>query len=503
MGHDKVSSDEHTHTLSAADERKAMVSVAHSHLVSGKRHLLLQQIPQAADDLATACDLYATRFGELADELATPHLYYGKALLEMGRIENGVLGNAVKQGSALSDGKDDVETTDESSTTGCGVIIEETVEDMSPKERAALRREIEDAMGKNNIYEQRMREMVLADMEPGNDIPYTVTEDELVSQDEASQDEADDNSEGITGTKSRPKWLIGGLLITDDEMSQDDASQGDVSQDDVSQDEVSQDESECITEKLAAVEDEHVHNCESIPDEDSNLEHAWKILEVAAIIFKRQGDVAGLKLAETKITLAHVSMETEQYEQAAEDFMAALELQKKFLKIDDRRIAETLYHIGLAHSFNNNFPEAVTWYKKSRDSLQLRIANLEEAKRLRMAEEHGEDHKSGEVERMEAERRELKDLVVLDMNSKIEDVQNSMKFYFASNANKHQSNGNGSFDAPSDSFKPANEIVATKLSEKRKSESDESNDLKKKPHLIEDAGMDQIMEVSRPCEAQG
>merc|ERR1712034_53694 len=64
-------------------------------LVTGKRHLLVSDIPAAVTILAKACGLLSTQFGETAKECAESYFYYGKALLELSRIESGVLGNAL------------------------------------------------------------------------------------------------------------------------------------------------------------------------------------------------------------------------------------------------------------------------------------------------------------------------------------------------------------------------------------------------------------------------
>ena len=67
-------------------------------LVTGKRHMLVQDIPAAVSSLGEACELLSEEFGETAPECAEAYFYYGKALLEMARLESGVLGNALDGG---------------------------------------------------------------------------------------------------------------------------------------------------------------------------------------------------------------------------------------------------------------------------------------------------------------------------------------------------------------------------------------------------------------------
>merc|ERR1711872_162934 len=64
-------------------------------LTTGKRHLLVNDVPAAAAEFAQACELLSAEFGETAKECAESYYYYGKSLLEMSRLESGVLGNAL------------------------------------------------------------------------------------------------------------------------------------------------------------------------------------------------------------------------------------------------------------------------------------------------------------------------------------------------------------------------------------------------------------------------
>jgi len=80
----------------ADSERTEMISSGQSLLASGKRHLLVCSFPAAVSDLAESCSLLAKVYGETAPECGESYYYYGKALLELSRVENQVLGNALQ-----------------------------------------------------------------------------------------------------------------------------------------------------------------------------------------------------------------------------------------------------------------------------------------------------------------------------------------------------------------------------------------------------------------------
>merc|ERR1719228_2159365 len=89
----------------SAEERKAE---ALESLMNGKRDLLCKDIPAAVSSLTEACKELSAICGEKSPECGEAYYYYGKALLEMARLENVVLGNAL---SGVPEGEDVDATT--------------------------------------------------------------------------------------------------------------------------------------------------------------------------------------------------------------------------------------------------------------------------------------------------------------------------------------------------------------------------------------------------------
>merc|ERR1712083_870024 len=103
MGDTKDASPSKAGTESPEDKKaKALMS-----LVTGKRHMLVQDIPAAVSSLGEACELLSAEFGETGPECAEAYFHYGRALLEMARLEAGVLGNV--DGDEESEDQDDDE----------------------------------------------------------------------------------------------------------------------------------------------------------------------------------------------------------------------------------------------------------------------------------------------------------------------------------------------------------------------------------------------------------
>jgi len=84
-----------SHAISATGPPSKDQVVVTDHLMEGKRFLLVKDYPNAVDSLAEACEFLAGQHGETANECADAYFHYGRALLELGRMESGVLGNAL------------------------------------------------------------------------------------------------------------------------------------------------------------------------------------------------------------------------------------------------------------------------------------------------------------------------------------------------------------------------------------------------------------------------
>ncbi|XP_042211204.1 protein HGV2-like isoform X5 [Homarus americanus] len=93
-------------------------TAALNHFAQGKRHLVVGDIPSAVNSLQEACRFLAEKYGETAPECGDAYFHYGRALLELARIESGVLGNAL-------DGVPDEEDMDNSQVESSEKATEE------------------------------------------------------------------------------------------------------------------------------------------------------------------------------------------------------------------------------------------------------------------------------------------------------------------------------------------------------------------------------------------
>lgn len=154
-------------------------------------------------------------------------------------------------------------------------------------------------------------------------------------------------------------------------------------------------------------------------EEPGNLQVAWEVLEVSRVIYqKSQTQEAQLKLAEVSLLLGEVSLESDQYDKAVEDFTTCLKLREAWLPPDDRRLAEIHFQLGLAHTLAKTFDEAVEEYCAAKCVLEIRKEMLQNQL----------DKMTDETEKSTLQREitELSDIFP-DIDSKINDVEETKK----------------------------------------------------------------------------
>ncbi|XP_045906466.1 nuclear autoantigenic sperm protein isoform X4 [Micropterus dolomieu] len=80
----------------AADSSVDAMEEAKKLIGTGNRHLVMGDVVSAVSVFQDACSILAAKYGDTADECGEAFFLCGKSLLELARMENGVLGNALE-----------------------------------------------------------------------------------------------------------------------------------------------------------------------------------------------------------------------------------------------------------------------------------------------------------------------------------------------------------------------------------------------------------------------
>merc|ERR1712042_164423 len=326
------------------------------------------EVPSAVSVLAQACEMLSSKFGETAIECAEAYFYYGKSLLELSRMESGVLGNALDGVPEEDDGANDSKIEDP------GKVTED--------EKEKITDQVVEALDENSeALEKKMESK--------------------------SNDEGSSKSTDAADTTAKPE---------DDGVEKDkkeDATEEE--QVDESMDEGTEDEVEGTEEGT----EEGKSGEGKIDDDPSNLQLAWEMLELAKVVYTKQiesGDLENKaqieeRLCSTIISLGEVSIENENYAQAVEDLKACLSKQDSLPK-DSRIVAETHYQLGVAQGYNNQFEDAVSSLNTAIKILKERVKNLKESSSV-----------SDDVQKEIAELETL----IPEIEEKIDDTKNMEK----------------------------------------------------------------------------
>nr|CAB3264204.1 protein HGV2-like [Phallusia mammillata] len=338
-------------------------------IANGKKNLLCGDFPEAVACFQAACSLQSERFGETSHECAEVFYLYGRALLELARVENGVLGNALK---GVPETEDSDSETEEAQF--------EKTKKLPANEREQLRQEVEAAMA--------------TETEEGDDTQDESGAEDVKNDAEKKPEEKNEKEEKME-TEEKPLETVSEEK-TESEKKEDDAGPSEPEKDQPS----------------TKAEDED-------PEDIPNMQLAWEMLELAKVLYQKKpkSKENSLHVAQCHLKLGELGLEIENYSQAIGDFLECLVLHKELLDKHDRRLAETHYSLGLAYSFHQRYDNALEHYNAALGVLETRIDFLNE----QIDENDRKKEKSEETIQECAEVGEINQLIP-DINSKIEDV---------------------------------------------------------------------------------
>merc|ERR1711973_289905 len=258
-------------------------------LNNGKRDLLLNNVPDAVSKLAQACELLSKAFGETAIETGETYYYYGKALLELSRMESGVLGNAL-------------EGVPEEDAEGNTSQFEDP-EKMTDQEKDQVNEVVTEAFEENfKELEEKKSKADDAKKEPSE----AVKEDKAPETDKTDDKGEEAKKEGAEGEDKAESMDEG----DDEEETEDDG------------------ESAGESEETKGASGDGEKKEEEDP---SNLQLAWEMLELAKVVYSKQLEAGAdnksdleERLISTMLALGEVSIENENYKQAVEDIQECL-----------------------------------------------------------------------------------------------------------------------------------------------------------------------------------
>ncbi|XP_062419313.1 nuclear autoantigenic sperm protein isoform X2 [Pungitius pungitius] len=391
----------------AADSSVDVVEEANKLIGTGNRHLVMGDVVSAVSVFQDACSMLAAKYGDTADECGEAFFLCGKSLLELARMENSVLGNALEgipeeseeeeqpHSSKIESANNLDETRDE--------LRKQVYDAMAEGERTeAVDSKLEsDVKGNTEVDQENSAATVPGkqDLEASTNSPVSVKDDEVaMSACAPVKSLVESPTSPVKAAVMEKKEQIEEKTGGKDEESEPEAEQDtDEPEDDDDDDED---------------EDEEKSGPDKEEDDVGNLQLAWEMLEVAKVIYKRkEGKDDQLMAAQAYLKLGEVSAESGNYSQALEDFQECLALQLKHLAPHSRLLAETHYHVATTLCYMDQYSQAIQHYNSSIKVIETRLAMLQEV--IGAAEEKNE-------------MEELEQLLP-DIREKVEDAMESQR----------------------------------------------------------------------------
>jgi len=293
-------------------------------LATGKSCLMIGNLPSAVSYFAEACELLVTQFGYAAKECGESYYYYGKSLLELARLESGVLANALEGVPAENEENSDSYQF-------------EDAEKLSTDEKSKVQVKVAEAFDYNFMTNEIVKEE--AEMENS----------ESESEEEAEVDESHGKMETEANNEDTMNKANSPMKETKDSGKKE-------------------------------VEDE-----DNLQLAWEMLELSKMIFSKLIESGSKGKDFYEERLYSTLLALGEVSIETENHKQAIEDLKLCLKMQEISglgVPKDARIAAETHYQLALAHVYQGGFQDSIDCLKSSssprgKAEIMKEIAELE------------------------------------------------------------------------------------------------------------------------------
>ncbi|XP_036834470.1 histone-binding protein N1/N2 isoform X2 [Oncorhynchus mykiss] len=368
----------------AADSSVDVMAEAKKLIGAGNRHLVMGDVVSAVNVFQEACGMLAERYGDTADECGEAFFLCGKSLLELARMENTVLGDALE--GVPEESSEEGEKQENSKFESADNLDEET--------RDELRMQVYDAMA-----EKETTHGEAGATEPKGKME---AEEEGAAEGAAKSPVKNGNEHfepPVNGVEKTPEGKAEGVK------TEEQNGNGKEVEEEGEDDDDDDDEGEGTADDKESEE------------EVGNLQLAWEMLEVAKVIYKRKENEADqLMAAQAYLKLGEVGAESGNYPAAVEDFQDCLALQLKHLPPHSRLLAETHYQLGMTYCYTGQYSQAIQHYSSSVKVIEGRLAMLQVV--LDKGENGAEEGKT--------ELEELK-LLLPDIAEKVEDAKESQR----------------------------------------------------------------------------
>ncbi|XP_041696067.1 histone-binding protein N1/N2 isoform X2 [Coregonus clupeaformis] len=385
-------------SAATADSSVDVMAEAKKLIGAGNRHLVMGDVVSAVNVFQEACGMLAERYGDTADECGEAFFLCGKSLLELARMENTVLGDALE--GVPEESSEEGEKQENSKF--------ESADNLDEKTRDELRMQVYEAMAEKETTNGKDDKT-----EPKEEGKKEEGKMETTAKEEGAAKSPVKNGHEhleppVTGVEKTPEGKAEGGKENDVKTSEEQNGNGEEAEEKM---EGEDDDDDDDDEGEGTAEDKESD------EEVGNLQLAWEMLEVAKVIYKRKENEADqLMAAQAYLKLGEVGAESGNYPAAVEDFQDCLSLQLKHLPPHSRLLAETHYQLGMTYCYTGQYSQAIQHYSSSVKVIEGRLAMLQEV--IDKGEDGAKDEKT--------ELEELK-LLLPDIAEKVEDAKESQR----------------------------------------------------------------------------